>query len=95
MMPHAPDFLPYASHHIALLIGRALLHDRNVTVEQVSHRNHDALAAAFREAQARYYRNAVDGVGQALRYCYGGREVSPQQLAATFRRGDLLEILSP
>ena len=94
-MPHAPDFLPYASHHIALLIGRALLHDRNVTVEQVSHRNHDALAAAFREAQARYYRNAVDGVGQALRYCYGGREVSPQQLAATFRRGDLLEILSP
>jgi len=94
-MPHAPDFLPYASHHIALLIGRALLHDRSVTVEQVSHRNHDALAAAFREAQARYYRNAVDGVGQALRYCYGGREVSPQQLAATFRRGDLLEILSP
>ena len=94
-MPHAPDFLPYASHHIALLIGRALLHDRNVTVEQVSHRNHDALAAAFKDAQARYYGNAVDGVGQALRYCYGGREVSPQQLAATFRRGDLLEILSP
>ena len=93
-MPRPPDFLPYASHHIALLIGRALLRDRQVTVEQVSHRNYGALAAAFRAGRAAYYRNAVDGVEQALRFCYGNREVSPQQLAATFRRGDLLEILN-
>lgn len=93
-MTQPPDFLPYASHHIALLIGRALLHDRRVTVEQVSHRNFASLRAAFEDGQAAYYRSAVDGVEQALRFCYGDREVSPQQLAATFRRGDLLEILN-
>ena len=93
-MPRTPDFLPYASHHISLLVGRALLHDRHVTVEQVSHRNYGAILAAFERDRARYYREAVDGVEQALRYCYGDRNVSPQQLAATFRRGDLLEILN-
>lgn len=62
-------------------------------MEQVSHRNFAALRSAFRAGQAACYRNAVDGVEQALRYCYGDRAVSPQQLAATFRRGDLLEIL--
>ena len=93
-MPQPPDFLPYASHHVALLIGRALLRDRQVTVEQVSHRNFAALRAAFEAGRAAYYRGALDGVEQALRFCYGNREVSPQQLAATFRRGDLLEILN-
>ncbi len=93
-MLRPPDFLPYASHHLALLIGRALLRDRQVTVEQVSHRNFAELRASFRAGQAARYRNAADGVEQALRYCYGDRAVSPQQLAATFRRGDLLEILN-
>lgn len=93
-MPRPPDFLPYASHHIALLIGRALLRDQQVTVEQVSHRNFASLRAAFEAGQAAYYRGAVDGVEQALRFCYGDREVPPTQLAATFRRGDLLEILN-
>ncbi len=49
-----------------------------MTVEQVSHRNLAALRAAFEAGQAAYYRGALDGVEQTLRFCYRDREVSPQ-----------------
>ena len=35
----------------------------------------------------------VDEVAGALHACYGAREICLQQLSATFRRGDLLEML--
>ena len=40
-----------------------------------------------------YHPHAVENVTGALKQCYGDREVSLQQLSATFRRGDLLEML--
>jgi len=36
---------------------------------------------------------AVEDMFDALRSCYGDRVISLQQLSATFRRGDLLEML--
>ncbi len=43
--------------------------------------------------RAAYHRDAVEAVTHALMACYGDRDISLQQLSATFRRGDLLEML--
>ena len=88
-----PDFLPYASHYIAMLIGRKLLSDQNTTPAQISHRNVRDILQAFKDNQARYYEDAIESLKEALRACYGKRGVSLQQLSATFRRGDLMEML--
>lgn len=86
-------FLPYASHYIAMLIGRALLSDQAIALDQVSHRNVHDLLQAFENGQARYHADAIAVIEQALKTCYGDRDVSLQQLSATFRRSDLLEML--
>lgn len=86
-------FLPYASHYIAMLIGRALLSDQAIALSQVSHRNVHALLRAFEDGQARYHADAIAAIEHALKACYGDRDVSLQQLSATFRRSDLLEML--
>lgn len=91
--PH--PFLPYASQHIAMLIGRDLLRDMRVPVEQITHRNFAEFKAALERDAPRYYARATETIRNAIRACYGDRDVSLQQLAATFRRGDLLEMLPP
>ena len=89
----APDHLPYASFHLAMLVGRELLKDAGLRADDVSHRNFGKLAASLTEDGDRYYTVALETLGAALVSCYGARTVSLQQLAATFRRGDLLEML--
>jgi len=85
--------LPYASHYISMLIGRKLLHDMGVSLSEVSHRNFNEILKKFEDNEAAYRANAEEDVRDALKACYGLREVSLQQLSATFRRGDLLEML--
>ena len=91
----APDFIPYASHHLAMLMGRELLADLGVEQAELSHRHFVAVKAALQENTDRYYKLAAEKVTTALRICYGDRKVSLQQLAGTFRRGDLMEMLNP
>lgn len=88
-----PEFLPYASHYISMLIGRNLLKEQATSLDGVSHRNFRTLVQAFENNQADYHKDAVESIKRALKACYGDREISLQQLSATFRRGDLLEIL--
>ena len=91
--PTSPEFLPYASHYISMLIGRNLITDENVLLKDVSHRNFQALFKKFDENKISYHEKAVNDLKQSLQACYGDREISLQQLSATFRRGDLLEML--
>ena len=88
-----PDFLPYASHHIAMLLGRELRRELQIPVDAISHRTFATMKAALDGDSDRYYALAIDSLRNAIRECYGNRQVSLQQLAATFRRGDLLEML--
>ncbi|SHL19124.1 AIPR protein [Desulfatibacillum alkenivorans DSM 16219] len=88
-----PAFLPYASHYISMLIGKKLLADMAVSVQEVSHRNFHDLYQRYTEKQTEYHEQAVNDLTDALKSCYGDREISLQQLSATFRRGDLLEML--
>lgn len=89
-----PDFLPYASHYLSMLVGRELLHDHGIALRDVTHRNFTAILARLQESETEYHARAVQQVSDALKECYGDREISLQQLSATFRRGDLLEMLS-
>ena len=91
----APSFLPYASHHLSMIVGYTILEDFPLAVNEISHRNFASIKAALDEnGERRYYPLAVESLTNALRACYGDRDVSLQQLAATFRRGDLLEMLN-
>ncbi len=89
-----PDFLPYASHYLSMLIGRKLLNDMRISLTEFSHRNFQQTLEKFEANKIDYHVVAVNDVTEALRKCYGDREISLQQLSATFRRGDLLEMLS-
>lgn len=88
-----PSFMPYASHYISMLIGKKLLHDQNLSLKDVSHRNFAELLEHLQNNETAYHAQAVEKITEALRECYGDRDISLQQLSATFRRGDLLEML--
>ena len=88
----APDFLPYASHYLAMIMGDIVLQDLGVQAADISHRNFATLKSALDEHRERYYSRAVLSLTNALHAFYGDREISLQQLAATFRRGDLLDM---
>ncbi|MDL2329403.1 hypothetical protein LJC71_06615 [Desulfosarcina sp. OttesenSCG-928-A07] len=70
-----------------------LLHDQNLVLKDVSHRNFGELLGHLQNNETAYHAQAVEKVSEALRKCYGDRDISLQQLSATFRRGDLLEML--
>lgn len=92
--PEEPFFTPYASHHIAMLIGRALCAEHQIDAADISHRNFKDLRTVLAESADRHYALAEESIVAALRHCYGDRPISLQQLSATFRRGDLLEMLN-
>lgn len=91
---NAPDFLPYASHYLAMQVGDGLLAAKHMTLAEVTHQRFADLLGYLQENQTVLYRQAVVNVKEALRQLYGDRPVSLQQLSATFRRGDLLEYLN-
>lgn len=98
-MANAPHFLPYASHYLAMLVGEQLLaaHSAGNTgpmnIAHISHRNFAPLVRHLQQHERSLYQEAINRVNTALNQLYGEREVSLQQLSATFRRGDLLEYL--
>lgn len=93
VMDDPPDFLPYASHYLAMLIGRQLLADQQTTVTDISHKNFHELIELFDKKRTEYHKTGIQRITNALHECYGKRDISLQQLSATFRRGDLLEML--
>lgn len=89
-----PDFFPYASHYISMLVGRKLLADKNLQLSDVSHRNFVDIHDTFEKQKLTYHQKSIDDISKALKACYGDRYISLQQLSATFRRGDLIEMLA-
>lgn len=88
-----PEFVRYAACFVAMQMGRRLLKDMNIPIEEMSHCNF-AIAQKLIEQKGENYCNAaIQDIQQALQDLYGSRELSLQQLSATFRRGDLIERL--
>lgn len=89
-----PRFLPYASYVLAMLIGEFLLkRNNNIVLMQVDHRNFAVLRDYFETNRKQLYQDAQDRLQKALPQLGITDATSLQRLAATFRRGDLLEEL--
>lgn len=91
---NSPPFLPYGSHYIAMMMGRLLLETLGITSRDLSHRNFAETIQLLEERFDTCHAKACESITNALKACYGDRDISLQQLSATFRRGDLLEMLS-
>ncbi len=74
-------------------MGRRLLKDLGGALNSLDHRNFAQAQALIEQHGEDYFAAAVRDVEQALKRLYGGQAVSMQQLAATFRRGDLIRRL--
>lgn len=92
--PDDPPLIRYASCFIAMQMGKSLLKDLGCEVGDLTHRNFLAARTLIEENAEKYFEDAVFDIVDALGSLYGGSDVSMQQLAATFRRGDLIEILN-
>lgn len=89
----APVFLPYAAHYMAMLVGQLLLEEQQLDIKDITHRNLEQLKQHLEQDKAELIGKAVEQLQAALTEIYVDREISLQQLSATFRRGDLLEFL--
>lgn len=83
------DFIPYASHYIAMIIGHLLSGE----IENITHRNFIEAKTFLEDNFKADYKSACEVIEKALFGFYGERDISLQQLSATFRRGDLLEFI--
>ncbi|HKM37503.1 MAG TPA: AIPR family protein [Thiopseudomonas sp.] len=88
-----PEFLPYAAHYMAMLVGQELLTLGQTRLQTISHLNLAQLIQLLEQNKAQLLNQAAAQLDLALKEIYGERQVSLQQLSATFRRGDLLEFL--
>jgi hypothetical protein len=91
--PNDPACVRYASCFIAMQMGRRLLYEMNLQIEQINHRNFQDANQLIEQNGEAYFHDSVQDVTKALQELYGTQEISLQQLSATFRRGDLIEKL--
>lgn len=88
----APDFIAYASCFIAMLMGRYLLSDLDISLGKLDHRKFAEAKEKIQTDGEDYHKRAIEAIEAALGRLYA-EEISLQRLAATFRRGDLIEYL--
>lgn len=89
----SPDFIAYASCFLAMLMGRYLLSDLGIELPQLDHRKFAEAKGKLEENEDAYHERAIQAIDAALTRLYA-EQVSLQRLAATFRRGDLIELLA-
>lgn len=76
-------------------MGHYLLAEMGIHLSQLDHRNFARAQAIIDEKGEVFFERSVETIEAALHGLYGGQQVSLQRLAATFRRGELLEFLPP
>ncbi len=89
----SPDFVAYGSSFLAMLMGQYLLSDLGITLAQLNHLKFADTKAKLEQNEELYFTKAVAAITAALASLHGGQTVSLQRLAATFRRGDLIQEL--
>lgn len=90
---NAPDFLPYGSRFIAMLMGRYLLADLHISIKELDHRNFVQARELLSTKHLEYIDRAEAEIGVALEPLFTGRDRTLQRLSAAFRRSDLVDIL--
>jgi hypothetical protein len=90
----APDFIRYSSCFVAMLMGNSLLAEMGIKLNQLDHRIFDDARRLIEIRGDEYHSEAMGLIKVALSILYKDQNVSLQRLAATFRRGDLIETLN-
>ena len=88
-----PLLVRYASCFIAMRMGQRLLHDLGRALDDIQHPCFEPARKLIDERGERYFHLAVSDIESALNDLYGQKPVSTLQLSATFRRGDLIQML--
>ncbi|MEZ4362770.1 MAG: AIPR family protein [Kofleriaceae bacterium] len=87
----APALVRHGSCFAAMIMGWALLGAMQISLHKLDHRTF-AKAKQLVETQGElFFELAVQMLQRGLRSLYGDQSISQTQLAATFRRGDLIE----
>ena len=92
-----PDFLPYASRFVAMLMGRYVLDALGIGLDQLDQLDHRNFAQArdfIERESSRCLSRADAAIDQAIAQLFNGRDRTWQRLSATFRRSDLVEMLT-
>lgn len=89
----APDFLAYGSRFVAMLMGRYLLAEMGIELENLDHRNFQHARELVEQKSSNYFARAQVTIGETLGPLFVERERTLQRLSATFRRADLVDML--
>ena len=89
-----PPFCRYAACFIAMRMGVLLLRELKTSLPNLNHSNFQPALDLITQRGEAYFSAAVQEIDQALKYLYGEKTISMQQLSATFRRGDLIHLLT-
>jgi hypothetical protein len=90
---NAPDFIRYSSCFVAMLMGDSLLTEMGIKLNQLDHRIFNDARKLIETKGDEYHSGAMSLIKVALSELYKDQDMSLQRLAATFRRGDLIQIL--
>lgn len=90
-----PLHVRYSSYFVAMIMGQRLLDQLDVTLERLDHTRFDDASNLLHNNGEVLLEAAINDIDHALVSLYGDRDLSLQQLAATFRRGDLFDHLTP
>jgi hypothetical protein len=88
-----PFFLPYASHHLAMVCGQLLLREMGLPLDKVSHLTFASLHDKWLRDHPRIYTLAVEIVGKALEKLAVNSATGLQRVSAQFRRTDLVDLI--
>ncbi|MBF0135241.1 MAG: AIPR family protein [Magnetococcus sp. DMHC-1] len=89
-----PLFVRYASCFLAMRMGVSLLRDLKLDLSGLNHKTFDSAKQSLAANGEQFLQKALQDIEKALERLYGDPAgISLQQLAATFRRGDLMDHL--
>lgn len=87
--------ISYSNYFLSMLVGQQLLRELNTEVKNLTHKNFDIARDTFEKEKDMLYERANQELIRALNELYkeGYERVELRRLSATFRRGDLLQVL--
>jgi hypothetical protein len=85
--------IPYSNYFLAMIIGKLLLKETNVSLNQLTHKNFEQVRTYFDTNKEELFNKANQSLVEALNKLYftDYTTLEMPRLSAAFRRGDLLE----
>ena len=88
--------IPYSNYFVAMICGYLLLKQSEISLQELTHLNFSEINDYWNNTKEGIYKSAIKTIHDQLLQIFptGIDEIDPRTLAATFRRGDLLERLN-